>query len=287
VHSSQNVTFAGCNFTSLGATALAILDSSQSVVVANSTFRAVSCSGVAVGQVSDINTTGTVNGFFAVQGNLFEGVPGEFHDCAPILGGYVVGTNISNNAVLNASNGGICVGWGWSRDEARNSGWNRIERNYVMRSNWLLEDCGSIYVLGPQPNSVMAENFLAHQGKLYGALYTDEGSAWWHMTHNVVHDVPEWLHIWTPSIVRALCAARARTHNNNNASPHTYTAQAQHDELVDFNWSDQTYQDVHGTRCVVVNNTFIPPGTPLGQWPAEAQAVMAASGPAWWGGARV
>jgi hypothetical protein len=79
----------------------------------------------------DIDTTGTVNGFFAVQGNLFEGVPAEFHNCAPILGGYVVGTNISNNAVLNASNGGICVGWGWSRDEARNAADNSIVGNYV------------------------------------------------------------------------------------------------------------------------------------------------------------
>jgi hypothetical protein len=59
-----------------------------------------------------------------------------------------------------------------------------------------------------------------------------------------------------------------------------------HDELTDWNWSDQTYQDVHGTRCPVVNNTFLPPNTPLSQWPADAQAVMAASGPAWWGGTR-
>lgn len=176
-----------------------------------------------------------------------------------ILGGYVVGSNFTNNAVLNASNGGICVGWGWSRDEASNSGWNSIARNYVYRSNWLLEDCGSIYVLGPQPASVMAENFLAHQVKLFGALYTDEGSAYWHITRNVVSDVPEWLHIWTESI---------------------------HDELVDLNWSDQTYQDMHGTRCVVVNNTFLPPHTPYTQWPAEAQAVMAASGPARWPGPR-
>jgi hypothetical protein len=174
LHYAQNVTFAGCNFTSLGATALAVLDSSQSVTVANNTFRAVSCSGVAVGQVSDVNTTGLVNGYFRIDSNVFDNIPVEFHDCAPILGGYVVGSNISNNAVLNASNGGICVGWGWSRDEARNSGWNQIVRNYVLRSNWLLEDCGSIYVLGPQPASLMAENFLAHQVKLFGALYTDE-----------------------------------------------------------------------------------------------------------------
>jgi hypothetical protein len=260
LHFAQNVTFAGNNFTALGATALAILDSSESVVVANNTFRAVSCSGVAVGQVSDVNTTALVNGYFTVHANVFDNIPAEFHDCAPILGGYVVGSTFSNNAVLNASNGGICVGWGWSRDEARNSGWNQIVRNYVLRSNWLLEDCGSIYVLGPQPESLMSENFLAHQVKLFGALYTDEGSAYCgfgahppsarakaapttpspysppatqpgHITKNVVHDVPEWLHIWTSSI---------------------------HDELTDFNWSDQQYQDVHGTRCPVVNSASPP-----------------------------
>ena len=141
-----------------------------------------------------------------------------------------------------------------------NAGWNNITNNYIYRSNWLLEDCGSIYVLGPQPSSLMSENFCSSQVKLFGALYTDEGSAYWHITRNVVHHVPEWLHIWTSSI---------------------------HDELVDWNWSDQTYQDVHGTRCVVQNNTFLDPSTPLASWPAEAQAVMAASGPAWWQGGRV
>ena len=166
-------------------------------------------------------------------------------------------SNITNNAILNASNGGICVGWGWSRDKAVNSGWNTIARNYVYRSNYLLEDCGSIYVLGPQPASLMEENFLSSQVKLYGALYTDEGSAYWHITRNVVHNVPEWLHIWTPSI---------------------------HDEIVDWNWSDQTYQDVHGTNITIQNNTFITPGSPF---PPEAQAVMAASGPSWWTQPRV
>ena len=59
----------------------------------------------------------------------------------------------------------------------------------------------------------MSENFCSGQVKLFGALYTDQGSAYWHITRNVVHNVPEWLHIWEKSI---------------------------HDELVDLNWSDQT-----------------------------------------------
>jgi hypothetical protein len=100
LHYAQNITFAGCNFTSLGATALAVLDSSESVAVVNNTFRAVSCSGVAIGQVSDVNTTALVNGFFRVDSNVFDNIPSEFHDCAAILGGYVVGSNISNNAYV-------------------------------------------------------------------------------------------------------------------------------------------------------------------------------------------
>jgi len=133
----------------------------------------------------------------------------------------------------------------------------RSINNYVYGSNWLLVDGGSIYVLGPQPNSVMLGNFVSNQRKLYGALYTDEGSAYWYIANNVVHDVPEWLHIWIASI---------------------------HDELVELNWSDQTYQDVHGTNCTVRNNVFVAPGTPLSQWPAAAQDVINAAGVFWQAG---
>jgi hypothetical protein len=164
VHVAQNISFAGCTFAGFGATALAILDSSQSVSVRDSNFSHIACSSVGLGQVSDVNTSVALeNGYFAVEGNLVQDTPNEFHDCAGILGGYVVGSSISNNAILSPSNGGICLGWGWSRDEAVNAGWNNISRNYIYRSNWLLEDCGSIYVLGPQPQSLMNENMCSHQ----------------------------------------------------------------------------------------------------------------------------
>ena len=135
LHAAENITFTGNTFRALGATALAIHDSSQSVSVVANTFADVSCSGVAIGQVSDVNVTASgENGYFLVHDNLFANIPVEYHDCAPVLGGYVVGSTISNNAILNASNGGVCLGWGWSRDEASNSGYNSIVRNYVYRS---------------------------------------------------------------------------------------------------------------------------------------------------------
>ena len=97
----------------------------------------------------------------------------------------------------------------------------------------------------------MIENYVSHQKKLFGALYTDEGSAYWYIAKNVVHDVPEWLHIWTSSI---------------------------HDELVELNWSDQTYAINHGTNCTVRNTTFITPGDPF---PQDAQAIINAAGVSW------
>ena len=69
LHFTENVTFVNCSFVGLGATALSISDASQSVAVLGSTFRDVSCAGVAVGQVSDVNTTdgSRVNGYFRVE----------------------------------------------------------------------------------------------------------------------------------------------------------------------------------------------------------------------------
>ena len=253
LHTVGAVAITGCTFEHHGATALAIDGGSQDVLVQNNTFRDVSGGGVYFGAVNDANITDVTrdDAHFVIDDNLFDGIPVEYRDCAPIVGGYVLNATITHNSILNNPNTGISVGWGWSRDEATNAGYNDIAFNYVYGSNWLLEDGGSLYVLGPQPSSHMRNNFISSQRKLFGALYTDEGSAYWSITANVVHNVPEWLHIWTSSI---------------------------HDEVVTDNFSDQTHQQNAGTRITEANNTFLPPATPLDQWPAAAKAIMYAAG---------
>jgi hypothetical protein len=255
LHTVDDVVVSGCTFAHLGMTALQVDDDSKAVSVVNNTFVDVSCGGVYFGQVSDVNISAPrANRDFLISNNFFDNIPAEFYDCAAILGGFVINSTISRNSIVNNSNTGISLGWGWSRDEAVNAADNTISENYVFGSNWLLVDGGSIYVLGPQPNSNMVNNFISHQHNLYGALYTDEGSAYWYIARNAVHNVPEWLHIWTASI---------------------------HDELVENNWSDQTYQDVHGTNTTVRNNVFLDPSTPYSGWPADAQAVIEAAGVDW------
>lgn len=245
-----NVTVTGCVFTHMGAAALVVDQGSQGVTIDSNNFTDISCGGLRVGQVDDYNLTDSTrfNANFTVSNNYFQGIGQEFRDCAALLGGYTVNATIQNNEIASPPNTGISWGWGWSRDDANCSSDNRLLNNWVHGSNWLLEDGGSFYVLGPQPRSEMAYNYASCQVKLFGSLYTDEGSAYWDLHHNVVNNVPEWLHIWTESI---------------------------HDETVTDNWTNQPYQVNHGTNITEANNTVLASGQP---WPDDAIAVMTAAG---------
>jgi hypothetical protein len=145
----HNASFSNLTFTHLGATAISADEGSQSLVFLNNTFRDISCGGIMLGQLDDVNRTDPLrmNAHFLVEDNFFDGIPNEFHDCAAITLGFTVNASLQHNAILNNANTGISVGWGWSRDEALNCGYNNISFNYVMGSNWLLEDGGSIYTV--------------------------------------------------------------------------------------------------------------------------------------------
>eukprot|EP01050_Picozoa_sp_SAG11_P004357 SAG11_NODE_277_length_11302_cov_5.987146_7_plen_104_part_00 len=63
---------------------------------------------------------------------------------------------------------------------------NSVNSNKIVRSNTQLFDCGSIYTLSAQPNSEIAHNFIQNQVLLFGSLYHDAQSAYFHTHHNVV-----------------------------------------------------------------------------------------------------
>jgi len=85
--------------------------------------------------------------------------------------------------------------------------------------------------------------------------------------------VPEWLHIWTPSIhdevlLGLLLLFLVMIMMIMTMSMILTTLS----QVVELNWSNQQYQDVHGTRITLVNNTFVPQGQPF---PPEAQVPLA------------
>lgn len=86
-------------------------------------------------------------------------------------------------------------------------------RSLLVLQNWLLVDCGSIYVNGVNGGSEIAHNYCLNQTQLFGALYPDEGSSLWNIHDNVVENAVEWLHIWTGSINRiTVCRVRVFSH---------------------------------------------------------------------------
>lgn len=133
---------------------------SQNVEVSQNIFRDLSGGGVQAGQVLDHAQADPTkyNADILVTDNLFYGMPMEYHSCAPLLGGYLSHSSFVHNTILDPANTGISLGWGWSRQPSYANN-NNIIGNLVSGSNWLLVDGGSIYTLGPQPNSSVAYNY--------------------------------------------------------------------------------------------------------------------------------
>jgi len=181
----------GCVFRRMGSAALWVTNSSQRVIISNNWFTDLSGGAITVGTVMDNHQTNETlqSAGFVVEDNYISDTPVEYHSCAGILAGYVRDTVIQNNDVGDTANTGISVGWGWGATNYMRN--NTIQQNLVHGSNWLLKDGGSIYTLSAQPDSVMRWNYIYNQKRLFGSLYHDQGSAFYHTYQNVVENVQE------------------------------------------------------------------------------------------------
>lgn len=136
---------------------------------------------------------------------------------------------------------------------------NKVNDNKITRSNTYLYDCGSIYTLSAQPNSEVARNYIVNQVLLYGSLYHDAKSGFFHTHHNVVVGGPMWLYLqWG-------------------------TMGPVHDILVEKNWHNQTVvggcgMAEHKATCpqnLTIRDNVLVKGS---DWPADALKVAAAAG---------
>jgi hypothetical protein len=131
-----------------------------------------------------VTTVAEQSSGMVVYNSLVVQTPAEYHGAAALFVGYVRDAVINHTTVLWAADGSIELGWGWGSNVSY-AGGNTIVNNHVVGSNWLLKDCGSIYVNGmqtPVPGnggepgsgwSEMAGNYLEDQVLLFGALYPD------------------------------------------------------------------------------------------------------------------
>eukprot|EP00039_Didymoeca_costata_P005849 m.85191 g.85191 ORF g.85191 m.85191 type:complete len:600 (-) comp13000_c0_seq2:48-1847(-) len=256
-HGSHNISIDNCTFTHIGLTAVLADYGSQGVRVTNSIFSDLSGSSVTLGNVTvPIMTPDNQDGGHTVMNNHIRDTGAEYRGCAGIMAGYVANTEIMHNDIANTSNGAICIGWGWGAKNSMQQ--NKVNYNRIIRSNTELKDCGSIYTLSAQPNSEVAYNYISNQVLLYGSLYHDAHSAYFHTHDNVVEGGPMWLYLqWGP-----LGPVSNITVDNNY-----------HDQIV----AGGCATPQHSATCpdlIVTNNTVVSGGN----WPPAAQKIMSGAG---------
>ncbi len=135
-----------------------------------------------------------------VSNNYLRNVSLDFRQVEGITSFFVANTNIEHNDIAWTPYGAITCGWWWGNSGispstvAKN---NNIRYNKAGNTHQVLDDGGIIYVLGEQPGSVIAENYVFNGPR---CIYPDDGSAYWTITKNVVGNNSYkwmWLHFWT------------------------------------------------------------------------------------------
>ena len=259
---SERIVFTGCAFEHLGATALSFSGGAQSNTVRTCEFQDVSGAAVQLGSYdtsraapADQERNNTL------ESNRVARVGVEFHGSNAIAVGYSKKTRVVHNDIRNLTYTGISVGWGWAREPLSYAGdnfvgYNRIDAFKLQTARAKLGDGGGIYALGPQPGSEMRGNWLSNMGagRGGGAVYPDEGSAFWTIADTVFsgasfcQDDCEWLHIWIPSI---------------------------HDIHVTNAYTDTHTFRNDGTNCTVEGVHVV---DPAGPWPQLALDIMRNAG---------
>ena len=276
---SRGVTFNSCNFTRMGATALMFSGGTQACSVVNSSFSDLSGSAVMLGQVDDWAETdrSKQNGGFLVAHNTITRTSVEYRGSPGIAAGYVLDTTIEHNEVSHLSYSGISLGWGWGQEDS-------YARNNTIRYNLVhhhmcgpLFDGGSVYTLGPQGTaeqpSTVHGNYFHDQCNLYGCLYFDDGSGFFHAWDNVIDKCEQkiWLLI------------NGNSYPNSPQQPKHFTYQGSIRVSSTFvgppnKEGDAPEVNYCKSNCTVTGTVFMESGD-VASWPAAAKAVVANAGP--------
>jgi hypothetical protein len=244
-------------FTKLGGSGIVLENASQDDEVIGNRFEDISGEGVILG-----NSTGNKeasmpvndrNQNFLVQNNFITKIGREYRNAAGIAAGYLASMRVLHNELTDLPWGGVHYGWGWgARSYMAN---NEVAYNRIHDITKVLVDAGGTYTLSPQPGSRIHDNYISETNDYFGCIYPDQGSADFHIYSNVCRHIYDpdntvkvwWLHAWSEDV---------------------------HDMVVENNYTDRAAYLLRGTNNTYRNNTVVTND----QWPAAAQAIMAAAG---------
>jgi hypothetical protein len=207
VQNASGIVFEGDSFQHLSSgTALGFTDDVINSTILGNSFVDLSGNSINVGNAQNAypNTSLTyppslwgvcINDI--VQDNLIRFPNQLYYQFEGISAYYVNGLQIVHNDISGTGYDNITMGWGWdATTSSTSSGNNTVSYNRADRSNQIVnQDGGSTYYLGPQPNTVISNNYVSNGG---AAFYEDAGSSGLTIENNVISN-EAWLYISDPS----------------------------------------------------------------------------------------
>ena len=161
VEGGSNVVVEGCAFRQMGS-AYAVAISGKSCAVTSCTFDDLSGGAVSAGTVDATIAVDprAVDHQLSIGDNVISNTGLEFKGTTAIFAGYVAASKIEYNTLRGAPYSGISLGWGWGRLKGSLARDNRVVGNWVVDTMTLLGDGAAIYLLGAQPRTRVARNFV-------------------------------------------------------------------------------------------------------------------------------
>ncbi|MEO3859475.1 RICIN domain-containing protein [Acrocarpospora sp. B8E8] len=288
ISAAGNIAVTDSQFVNLGQTAVGIGNDANAhasgvglgardITITRSEIARSSAGGVVVGGVrADAHHPSDqrmINRDITISNNRIHDLGLDHRGIVSVLTTYVTTSDVSHNEVYNLPYTGMSIGYGWgANDTGGNTQYanrglynyqpryttpttasgNRLVGNYVHDVMQQMNDGGCIYTLSWNPNAVISGNYCLRTNGYFG-VYFDEGSKYYTVTGNVFSNTGTW--------------ATANYWGGENMGNWTVTG----------NWTSNSSTNVtNGDRGNVVNNNVT---VSNGNWPAGAQAVMAAAGP--------
>jgi hypothetical protein len=186
---ARNVTIDACEFTAVGGYAIDLGRGSQECRVTRCELSHLGAGGVRIGETSVEREPAAEVGRHVVEGCRIHDYGRSHRAAVGLIVLQAAHNRLTDNEIHHGGYTAVSVGWTWGYEDSP-CHHNLVEGNHLHHvGDDHLSDMGGVYLLGPQPGTVVRRNRIhdiaCHDYGGWG-LYTDEGSSGILLEENVV-----------------------------------------------------------------------------------------------------
>ena len=198
IQNADDIAFRNCEFINIGNTALKFVKNCHDCAVKNCLFRHVGSTAVAIygeNVAPDADNAEEAMSGFTVENCLIEAWGRNTYESTGVHLMYVKDSVVRHNEIRDGYYTGLSCGWIWGHEY-------QVTRNVQITDNLVydigqgwLSDLGGMYLLGEQPDTLIARNVIYNVTRGRGVndyggngLYTDAGSSYFTIQQNLIYD---------------------------------------------------------------------------------------------------